>query len=105
MSRREVEIQTPKAMFTGKSPRIKDLVVIRKRFRLQEKVPSAPTQDCAYANTEYMKGKEKLNEKKRFPYHTYCEKQKDAGSRISETWKSHKYMITLESIIPLISRF
>ena len=34
----------------------------------ENEVPSAPTQECARANPEYMKGKEKLNEKKKSPF-------------------------------------
>ena len=80
-------------------------MVVWKRFRLRKWSPkSAYSWSCTYKPWVY-EGERKAERKENFPYHTYCEKQQGAGSKITATWKSHKHVITLESIIPLVTRF
>ena len=71
----------------------------------ENEVPSAPTHVSARVNPEYSKGERKVKRNENFPYPTHCRKQQDASSKIPTSWKCHKHMNALESIIPLVSCF
>ena len=77
----------------------------RKLFRLRKWSPFSAYSWFSKGKPWVFKGERKVKRKENFPYHTHCKKQQDASSKISSKWKSHNHVNTLESIIPLVTRF
>ena len=77
----------------------------RKRFRLRKWSPFSAYSWFDISKHWVFEGERKVKKKRKFPLHTHWKEQQDASSTIPTSWKCHKHMNTLESIIPLVTRF